>query len=528
MKTPLPRFAVAAWVLLAAAACDAATEDDKPIPPDRPADVMTAEEAAAATDTTAEPASEPENAGAPEAAAKPEAEPQTEPGRLHVDVRYETLDNGLKVVMAKDSTVPTVTVSFFTDVGFRTEPRDRSGFSHLFEHILFEETENLENGEFDRIIEGSGGVDNGYTTLDQTGFWEVVPSHLLETMLWIEADRLARSTITEELVRNQSDIVQNELRVRAINQPYGGFSWLTDWVQDIAFDNPFNKRDIDDEMADVDAATEDWAKAFYETYYRPNNVVLVIVGDLDYDQTSAWVHKYFDSLEAGPAVVHPDVSEAPQTEERHGSHVDPLAPRPAYVAAYRMPARNTPEIMALAVLDQILVQGDDSRLYQSLVVDHGYSSFVAGLTGWGDIYDQTGPTLWTVGLIHDADVDPDAITAAIDAAIQPILDAPLAQEEIDRARTKLRSSLYDVVDSATRSGLAGMLGVFALYDDDPGRINRLEDEFAVVTPELVHEVAQTYLRPTNRTVLVVTPPAEEPEADDETTGDDEAAPEGDQ
>jgi len=455
--------------------------------------------------------------------------PTSPPNGLHIDLRYETLDNGLKVVMARDDTVPTVTVSLFVDVGFRTEPRDRSGFSHLFEHILFEETENLENGEFDRIIEGAGGINNGYTTLDQTGFWEVVPTHLLETMLWIEADRLARLSVTEELVRNQSAVVQNELKVRTVNQPYGGFAWLTDWIQAVAFENEFNHRDIDDELADVDAATGQWALDFYETYYRPNNVVLVIAGDFEYDETSAWVHRYFDDIPSGPEVTHPDFSEPEQTAQKVATREDAQAPRPAYVVGYHTPPRNSPERLAIAFLDQILAQGDDSRLHQALVVENGFASGVYGLIGWGDIYDQLGPTLLTFAFIHDDDVEADAITAVIDEALQPVLDAPLSQEEVDRARTKLRSILYDIADSSTRSGLSSQLGVFALYDDDPGRINRLEAELASVTPELIHATAQAYLRPSNRTILIVEPaPADDEANDDDDDDDNEAAEEDDQ
>lgn len=479
---------------LALAACEPAAED-KPAAPAAPTP-----EASVAPEPAPEAKPEPAAAPAPAASAS----------KLAVDHRYKTLGNGLKVVLARDTSTPTVTVSFFVNVGFRTEAKDRSGFSHLFEHILFEETENLENGEFDRIIEGAGGVNNGYTSLDQTGYWAVVPAHLLETMLWVEADRLARVVINDEVVRNQSDIVQNELKVRSVNQPYGGFAWVSDWLMAVANVNAQNQRDIEDELADVAAAQSKWALEFYKTYYAPNNVALVVVGDLDYDETMGWVEKYFGPIPSGPPVVHPDVGEPAQLAERRGTRADALAPRPALSFAYRSPARGAPEHIAMGVLDQILAQGDDSRLHRALVVEGGFASgLVAGL-GWGDLYDQNGPTLWTVGLIHDPETKPDDILAAAEKALAPVLAGPLPGEEIERARVKLRAQLYGLVDSGTRSGLASLLGSLALYDDDPGRINRLEDELAAVTPELVHKTAVDVLKTSNRSVLTVTPAAKEP------------------
>ena len=428
------------------------------------------------------------------------------PTGLQVDLTYETLDNGLKVVLAPDNTAPTVTIGWYVDVGYRTEPRDRSGFAHLFEHLMFEETENLENGEFDRIIEGAGGVNNGYTTQDHTGYYAVVPSHLLETMLWVEADRIARLTVNDEIVENQKSVVDNELKVRNVNQPYGGYAWLTDWVAETANENPFNQRDIDDELADVAAAKTAWARAFFDRYYAPNNIALVIAGDFELEQARDWVKRYLGPIPARAEVVHPDTSEPPQTEERRATRRDPLAPRPAIAIAYKTPPRGTRERKAFGFIDQILATGGGSRLHGALVMDEGYSSGLYNLFGWGNVYDEIGPALWTIGLIHDAEHDPEDILATFDDVIAEFIAAPPNGDEMKQARVQLRSNLYDLADSPTRAEIAGALGVFALYDDDPARINRLEAERARISPEFIRETAAKWLIPQNRTVLIIEPP----------------------
>ncbi|MCW5724772.1 MAG: insulinase family protein [Maricaulaceae bacterium] len=446
------------------------------------------------------------------AACDPAAEqpPQTPPAPggveagFHVDIRYHTLDNGLRVVLAPDSTVPTATVAVYYGVGFRNEPRGRTGFAHLFEHLMFQGSENLPKGEFDGLIYGAGGILNGTTRYDFTNYFEVFPSNALEAVLWAEADRMARPVIDQEVLDNQREVVRNEVFGNVINQPYGGWIWID--LPILANENWHNAHNFYGDLSDLDAASLEDAVAFFETYYPPNNAVLVVAGDIDPDETLAWVERYFGDIPAGAPLPEIDISEPRQEAEKSGHIDDPLAPQPALAFAYHMPERGTPEYYAMAMLDQLLLQGDDSLLHQAIVIRGGYASAVfGGVNLLGNIYNYDGPMLWTAGMIHDSGVEAATIMQAVDEVIESLRAEPVRQEDLDRARTKLRSQFYSIVDTSTRFGLVDLLAAFALFDDDPERINRIEDGFDQVTPELIQATAREYLRPSNRSVLEVRP-----------------------
>jgi predicted Zn-dependent peptidase len=270
--------------------------------------------------------------------------------------------------------------------------------------------------------------------------------------------------------------------------------------------NWFNAHNFYGDLTDLDAATLDEARSFFDTYYAPNNAVLVVAGDFDLAAARAWIAQYFAAIPARAQPPRPDLSEPPRTEEKRVSYVDRLAPRPALALAWQVPERNTPEHYAFSLLDSILLQGEDSRLWQKLVQERGYASAVGGgINLLGNEFTYDGPMLWMVYLIHDPDAAPDAIIADVDAEIARLQAAPPTPAELERALTKLRASLYDLVGSSTRFGLLDLLACFALFDDDPARINRLEADFRAVPPELISEVARKYLAPAQRTVQIVEP-----------------------
>jgi predicted Zn-dependent peptidase len=423
---------------------------------------------------------------------------------IDIDLQYRTLDNGLRVALARDASVPTATVAVFYGVGFRNEPQGRTGFAHLFEHLMFEGSEYLPEGGFDRLIYGSGGVNNGSTRFDYTNYYEVVPANALEAVLWAEADRMARPVINERVLDNQKGVVTNEVYVNVLNQPYGGWIWLD--LPMLANENWYNAHNFYGELSELQDATLEDAESFHATYYTPNNAVLVVAGDIDYRETWAMVERQFGQIPRGADIDWPDVSEPRQETEKRGVKEDPLAPTPALAFGYHVPERGTPEYYAMAVLDQLLVQGDDSLLHQRLVREEGFTDGVfGGINILDSMYEYDGPMLWSVGMIHDADDDADAILAAVDEVIAPLTETPISAAELERARTKLRSQLYDTVDSGTRFGLINLIAAFALFDDDPEGINRIEERFAVVTPELVQATAREYLRPSNRSALEVVP-----------------------
>ena len=443
-------------------------------------------------------------AGAP-SATRP-ATAQTPAGGIAIDVSYQRLENGLRVVLAPDDAVPTATVAVYYGIGFRIEPENRTGFAHLFEHMMFEGSRNLPEGAFDDLILGNGGVLNGSTRFDFTNYYEVVPSNQLERVLWAEADRMAGLNVNQTNLDQQTDVVKNEVRVNVLNQPYGGFPWLD--MPQYANENWYNAHNFYGELADLDAATLEDVRSFFDTYYAPNNAVVAIAGDIGPDQALAWVDKHFGGIPSREQPPQPDISEPRQEQDKRAVKDDPLAPRPALAFAYHVPERNTPEWYAIGLIDSILLQGEDSRLYEKLVREKGYTGDVSGgINLLGNMFNYEGPMLWTAALIHDPGDDADTIMADVDAVLETVRTELVSEEELERARVKVRSMLYDIVSSPTRFGLVDLLASFALFDDDPARINSLEAEFAEVTPELIRQTAAEYLRPTNRTVLEINPTA---------------------
>src|SRR5262245_24743493 len=269
--------------------------------------------------TAASPAAAPARA-APAAPAPPNS-------ATNIPIEYYKLDNGLKVVLSRDTTAPTVTVGVYYHIGFRIEPKGRTGFAHLFEHLMFQGSGNLGKMEFIRLVEGNGGVLNGSTRFDYTNYYQIVPAHVLETVLWAEADRMKALAITQANLANQQGVVKNEVRDATMNQPYGGFPWLT--MPQVANINWYNAHNFYGDMADLDAATLADAQSFFDTYYAPNNAVLVVAGDFDPAAARAWVAKYFASIPARAQPARPDLAEPPQLAEKRNSYVDRLAPRPA-------------------------------------------------------------------------------------------------------------------------------------------------------------------------------------------------------
>ena len=427
---------------------------------------------------------------------------------LTVPVDYYKLPNGLKVVLSPDTTAPTAVVAVYYNIGFRIEPRDRTGFAHLFEHMMFQGSQNLGKMEFIKLIQANGGVLNGSTRFDHTNYFQIVPSHTLETILWAEADRMRGLAITQDNLTNQQGVVKNEVKVNVLNQPYGGFPWLD--LPQYANTNWYNAHNFYGDLKDLDAATLDDVKKFFTTYYAPNNAALVVVGDFDPAQTKAWIEKYFAALPATPRPAAPDIAEPRQDKEKRANKPDPLATRPALALGYHTPAQNTPEYYAMGLLSQILLQGKDSRLYQALVQRNGLTGEVSGGINedLGNMFNINGPTLFTLALFHDQDKSTDTILKVIDEEIERIRREPVDAATLELARVKMRSYLYDQIEGFFGFGRADLLASFALFQDDPSLINRLEQQFAAVTPELVLKTAQEYLRPTNRTILTVEPKAQ--------------------
>ena len=438
----------------------------------------------------------------------PAAEPSA-PGRAQIPVDYRKLPNGLKVVLSPDHTSPTAVVAVYYNIGFRIEPRDRTGFAHLFEHLMFQGSKNLGKMEFIKLVQANGGILNGSTRFDFTNYFEVVPANALKTALWAEADRMRGLAITQDNLVNQQGVVKNEVKVNVLNRPYGGFPWLD--MPQVANENWFNAHNFYGDLKDLDAATLKDAEAFFKAFYSPGNAALVVTGDFETEPTFKWIQEYFGPIPSAPHQELPDISEPRQEKEKRTSKQDAQAPRPALAVAYHAPKRNTPEYYALGLLEEILAGGNDSRLHDALVRKAGLTEGVnSSINGLGNQFNIAGPTLFTLSLFHDRDKTPDAILKVLDAEIEKLRKTPVDQTTFDRAMVKMRSDLYAMQEDTFGFGRADLLASFALFDDDPARINGLEKEFAKVTPELIRKTAEEYLRPTNRTILAIEPKPEAP------------------
>ena len=465
----------------------------------------------AACSTTAPPATAPAPADttvattpAPTPQPAPVVAPAPAPAPFTIPVEYHKLDNGLKVVLSQDRTAPTAVVAVYYNIGFRVEPRDRTGFAHLFEHLMFQGSDNLGKMEFIKLVQSNGGVLNGSTRFDFTNYFEIVPAHTLQTVLWAEADRMRSLAINQENLKNQQEVVKNEVRVNVLNQPYGGFPWLD--MPQYANTNWYNAHNFYGDLSDLDAATIEDARSFFKTYYAPNNASIAITGDFEPAQALAWVKQYFGNIPAQPQPPKADISEPRQTAEKRASKDDPKATRPALAVAWHAPAQNTPEYYAMGLIEQILTAGKDSWVHQDVVQRRGLTGEVSSsMNLLGSMFDINGPALYMTWLFHDKDKPADDIVRALDENITRLQTQLVDTETLNRARTKMRSSLYGEIESIYGFGRANLLASFALFDDDPHKINRIESEFAKVTPELIQSTAREYLRPTNRTILTIVP-----------------------
>ena len=425
---------------------------------------------------------------------------------LKIPIEYYKLPNGLRVVLSPDHTSPIICVGVYYHIGFRIEPRDRTGFAHLFEHMMFQGSQNLGKMEFVKLVQTNGGILNGSTRFDFTNYFEVLPANKLETALWAEADRMGGLAVTDANLTNQQGVVGSEVKQNVLNRPLGGFPWLD--MPQYANTNWYNAHNFYGDIKDIEAAKLAEVQDFFKTYYAPNNAALAIVGDFDPTEAKKFVEKYFGPLKASNLPPQPDLKEPRQEKEKRETKTDALTKRPALAVAYHVPERGTPEYYAMILLDQILIEGDDSLLHQELVQKRGYTGGVeGGINLLGNPYNYQGPMLFTADVLYDPSTKPDDIISAMDSVIEPLRTKPVDQKTLDRALVKARSDLYDTFGTQGGFGLMDILASFALFDDDPGKVNTLATQLQKVTPELLQKTAAEYLRPENRTVLVVEPKA---------------------
>ena len=409
------------------------------------------------------------------------------------------LQNGLTVVVSEDHSAPTFGLCISYGIGFRLEPEGRTGFAHLFEHMMFEGTPDAPKGVFDRVIEGGGGFNNGDTRYDFTEYIESGPISTLEPVLWLEADRMKTLDFSTKNLDNQRNVVEEEVRVNVLNQPYGSFEWLD--LPEKAFDKFPNSHNFYGDFKDLDAARIEDVRKFYEQYYSPNNSVLAIVGDVKADEVFAKVEKYFEDVHSRPTPARPDVVEAPQTAERRGEETDKLARIPAIAIGYRMPPRTSPEAIAAAVAGELLHNGEASILYQSLVKDKQVAVQIAGGDNWplGNAFEYNGPTLMTSFILYPPNVTEEQVLSAYDSAIANLAKQGPSREAVERIAAKMRSDWYDQLEIPVNRAMA--LSHEVLLEGSYASVYDTPDRVAKVTPEQIRDFAARYLVSTNRTVI---------------------------
>ncbi len=413
-----------------------------------------------------------------------------------IDFLDRTLSNGLRVLLVEDHRVPSVAINVGYRVGGKDDPPGRSGFAHLFEHLMFKGTRNTSPETIDRLTEDIGGMNNAFTADDITNYYEVIPSNYLETLLWAEADRLGSLNVTEANFHTERDVVIGEYDQRILAEPYG---MLDELVNRTAYTvHPYSRGVIGD-PENLRAATLADVVAFHRTYYRPDNAVLVVVGDLDPDETNGWIDHYFGRIPR-PADPIPRVAavEPEQRGERSAGYAAANVPLPALAYAYHIPPWRHPDFAALDVAETLLGAGRSSRLYQSLV----YRQRVAtSAQAHADLREHAG--LFILRGVASKGTSFETLRAAVDAEIDKLLAEPPSAEEMERVLTQIAS--FFVRGRQTYNSIAMALVRSAVERDQPQAVNDDLDRYRAVTAADVQRVARAYLTPANRTTITYLP-----------------------
>ncbi|GIF07879.1 M16 family metallopeptidase [Actinoplanes siamensis] len=416
-----------------------------------------------------------------------------------------TLANGLRVVLSPDRSAPVVGVSVVYDVGIRSEPEGRTGFAHLFEHLMFQGSANLEKLAHFRHVQGAGGSFNGSTHLDYTDYFEALPSGALERALFLEADRMCGPRLTEENLRNQVDVVKEEIRVNVLNRPYGGFPWLK--LPPVMFETFPNAHDGYGSFADLESATVADAQGFFDKYYACGNAVLSVAGDFDVAQATAMIERHFGDVPARPAPVLPAFDEPDLDGERRESYTDRIAPLPAVAAGYRVPdpIAAFDAYLPFSVLAEVLTDGDASRLVERLVQRDRTVTNVGGYLGFmGDEYQVRNPTALLLQAHMPPGGDATKVLRTVDEELDRLAADGLRPGELERTQARMAARLLQGTDEVL--GRALPMAVLELQRGRPELLNDLPRLISEVTAEQIVTAAAT-LRPERRAAVEVLPGA---------------------
>jgi zinc protease len=412
-----------------------------------------------------------------------------------LEYKETKLQNGLTVITHEDHSTPVADLQLWYHVGSKDEKPGRTGFAHLFEHLMFKGSAHIKPEEHDKIITTAGGMANAYTQDDVTVFWETFPANYLEKVLWMEADRMTTLDVSDENFKSEREVVKEERLTRIENTPYGD---LLEVLYANAFDvHPYKHVTIGS-MADLDAATIEDVREFYKTYYVPDNATLVIAGDFKPDQAMDWIRRYFGDIpKAEKPITRSNAKEPPHDKERRITHKKAV-PLPAYVAGYYVPSDGHPDSYPLVIASKILSEGRSSRIYQSLVY---YTRLAVQADASGNFTED--PNLFIATVIMNRGASLADGEKALDAELTLLKTGPVSDMELEKAKNKIRSewafgrqSVKDKAESLAHA---------AVIHNDTATVNSEYDLFMKVTKDDVMRVAKTYFRPENRTVIIVQP-----------------------
>jgi zinc protease len=416
-------------------------------------------------------------------------------GQLRVDpieMKQRTLANGLRVVTVQDNSNPTVSIHVWYDVGGKNDPPGRSGFAHMFEHMMFKATKNMPDEKLDRLTEDVGGFNNASTWPDYTNYYEVVPANHLERLLWAEADRMVNLNVDEKNFVSERAVVMEEYRQSVLAPPYGKLYWLLD---DKTFQKHPYRRGVIGNLEELGAATRADAEAFYKTYYRPDNAWLIIVGDFDQKQLDGWIDKYFGRI-AKPSGVIPRVTETePEwTTERRYNETAPRVPFPAVGVVYRAPRTTSPDIPALRLAASILAGGESSRLYRALVREQQ----IAQQADMDMELNTEGGRMSFVGIGSDKGTS-ENLEKAWYTELKKIQDGGVTAKELEKAKNRAIAGAIRARE--TNDGKAIAIERAVAYQGDPTAINREVAAFQAVTAADIQRVMKQYFKDNNRVVI---------------------------
>jgi predicted Zn-dependent peptidase len=429
--------------------------------------------------------------------------PKTNAQTFNVPFKQFQLENGLRVVLSEDHSAPVIAVAVYYDVGSRNEVKGRSGFAHLFEHMMFQGSENVGKAQHFQYVENNGGFLNGSTHADYTNYYQFLPSNQLELALWLESDRMRSLKITPANLLNQKEAVKEEKRLSVDNQAY----WpALNKMDEAIYKNWANAHPSIGSMEDLNAATIADVTNFFKTYYAPNNAVLAIAGDIDLAQTEQLARKYFASIPRQPAPPAVDVAEPFEIVLPKNVVEDEHAETPALALAWKLPARRSTDWYAIAILKSIMFDGESARLQQKLVKA---SQVVLDVQGMMD--ERRGPSALTVLSTLKKDAQPEQVQAIIEAEFERIKSEGISAGELAKVKNQYRlgqfagggDSEYESLQTAL--GRAMTLAEYTLFDGDPALINTELDRYLKVTSEQVREVAKKYFGAANRTTLFIKP-----------------------